>query len=95
MAEYETVRVEVDLSPEERQEYEAERAIYLEFVRGQGIRNGQPARLERLHHALGAHRRRATRDGVPIAGSASCPSARKPSSTTSNGYSTRTAARRR
>ena len=40
LAEYETVRVEVDLSPDEREEYEAERAIYLEFVRGQGIRMG-------------------------------------------------------
>jgi len=40
LAEYETVRVEVDLSPEERAEYEAERAIYLDFVRSQGIRMG-------------------------------------------------------
>jgi len=40
LAEYETVRVEVDLSPQEREEYEAERAIYLEFVRSQGIRMG-------------------------------------------------------
>lgn len=42
LAEYETVRVEVDLSPDERSEYEAERAVYLEFVRGQGIRMGSP-----------------------------------------------------
>jgi superfamily II DNA or RNA helicase len=40
LAEYETVRVEVDLNPEERAEYEQERAIYLDFVRGQGIRMG-------------------------------------------------------
>jgi len=40
LAEYETVRVEVDLSSEERTEYEAERAIYLDFVRSQGIRMG-------------------------------------------------------
>jgi superfamily II DNA or RNA helicase len=40
LAEYETVRVEVDLSPEERGEYEIERGIYLDFVRGQGIRMG-------------------------------------------------------
>lgn len=42
LAEYETVRVEVDLSPDERSEYEIERAIYLDFVRGQGIRMGTP-----------------------------------------------------
>jgi superfamily II DNA or RNA helicase len=42
LAEYETVRVEVDLSPEERVEYELERGIYLDFVRGQGIRMGSP-----------------------------------------------------
>ena len=40
LAEYETVRVEVDLSPEERAEYELERGIYLDFVRSQGIRMG-------------------------------------------------------
>ncbi len=40
LAEYETVRVEVDLSAEERAEYELERAIYLDFVRSQGIRMG-------------------------------------------------------
>ncbi|HEX3777554.1 MAG TPA: DEAD/DEAH box helicase family protein [Polyangiaceae bacterium] len=40
LAEYETVRVEVDLSPEERSEYDAERGIYLDFVRSQGIRMG-------------------------------------------------------
>jgi len=42
LAEYETVRVEVDLSPEERAEYESERAVYLDFVRSQGIRMGTP-----------------------------------------------------
>ncbi|MEO7036687.1 MAG: DEAD/DEAH box helicase family protein [Polyangiaceae bacterium] len=40
LAEYETVRVEVDLSPEERAEYDQEREIYLSFVRSQGIRMG-------------------------------------------------------
>ena len=42
LAEYETVRVEVDLSPEERAEYDREREIYLDFVRSQGIRMGSP-----------------------------------------------------
>ena len=42
LAEYETVRVEVDLSPEERAEYELERGIYLDFVRSHGIRMGSP-----------------------------------------------------
>ncbi|HET7545070.1 MAG TPA: DEAD/DEAH box helicase family protein [Polyangiaceae bacterium] len=42
LAEYETVHVEVDLSPEERTEYELERGIYLDFVRSQGIRMGSP-----------------------------------------------------
>jgi len=42
LAEYETVRVEVDLSPAERAEYELERGIYLDFVRSQGIRMGSP-----------------------------------------------------
>jgi superfamily II DNA or RNA helicase len=37
LAEYETIRVELELTPEERKEYEAERAIYLDFVRKQGI----------------------------------------------------------
>jgi superfamily II DNA or RNA helicase len=40
LAEYETVRVEVDLSTDERAEYEVERGIYLDFVRSQGIRMG-------------------------------------------------------
>jgi superfamily II DNA or RNA helicase len=43
LADYETVRVAVELGPEERLLYEAERKIYLDFVRGQGIRMGSPA----------------------------------------------------
>jgi superfamily II DNA or RNA helicase len=40
LAEYETVRVDVELSPDERAEYEEERAIYLSFLRSSGIRMG-------------------------------------------------------
>jgi superfamily II DNA or RNA helicase len=42
LADYETVRLSVELLPEERAEYDAERAIYLEFVRAQGLRMGSP-----------------------------------------------------
>ena len=42
LAEYETERVAIELTPEEREEYDAQRAIYLGFVRGQGIRMGSP-----------------------------------------------------
>jgi len=40
LAEYETVRVDVELDQEERAEYEAERALYLSFLRSSGIRMG-------------------------------------------------------
>jgi len=40
LAEYETVRVDVELDPEERTEYEAERALYLAFLRSSGVRMG-------------------------------------------------------
>jgi superfamily II DNA or RNA helicase len=43
LADYETVRVDVALSGEEQLEYAAERKIYLEFLRGQGIRMGSPS----------------------------------------------------
>ncbi len=43
LAEYETVRVDVELSPEERAEYETERAIYLAFSRSSGVRMGSPS----------------------------------------------------
>lgn len=39
---YETRRVIVNLSPAERAEYEAERAIYVGFLRSQGINMGSP-----------------------------------------------------
>lgn len=42
LAEYETLRVAIELTPDERAEYEAERAVYLAFVRQQGIRMGSP-----------------------------------------------------
>lgn len=38
LADYDTERVSLSLSPSEREEYDAERAIYLGFLRSQGIR---------------------------------------------------------
>jgi len=38
LADYETERISVELSPEERAEYDSERAIYRDFVRSRGIR---------------------------------------------------------
>ncbi|HEY6079990.1 MAG TPA: DEAD/DEAH box helicase family protein [Polyangiaceae bacterium] len=43
LADYEVERIDVELTEAERREYEAERAIYLEFVRGQGIRFDHPS----------------------------------------------------
>lgn len=43
LADYETVRIAVELSPDEREEYERDRRVYLSFVRAQGIRLGTPA----------------------------------------------------
>lgn len=42
LADYETVRVHVELSPEQQEEYRAERAVYLGFLRKHGIRMGGP-----------------------------------------------------
>jgi superfamily II DNA or RNA helicase len=42
LAPYDTVRLEVPLSAEERETYEAERGIYLGFLRSHGIRMGEP-----------------------------------------------------
>jgi superfamily II DNA or RNA helicase len=42
LADYETRRVAIELTEEERQEYDAERSVYLAFVRQQGIRMGSP-----------------------------------------------------
>jgi len=67
LAEYDTERLTVALSPAERAEYEAERGIYLSFVRQQGIRLGSPrgfgefvlraARSEVGQRAMRAYRR--------------------------------------
>ena len=67
LAEYETERIGVELAPDERAEYEAERAIYLAFLRAQGIRMADPngwrefimraARGEQGRRALRAYRR--------------------------------------
>jgi superfamily II DNA or RNA helicase len=43
LADYQTVRLEVELSAADRQEYKSERAIYLGFLAGQGIRMGTPS----------------------------------------------------
>jgi superfamily II DNA or RNA helicase len=43
LADYEVERIDVELTLDERREYEAERAIYLDFVRGQGIRFDHPS----------------------------------------------------
>ncbi|MCA9586766.1 MAG: DEAD/DEAH box helicase family protein [Myxococcales bacterium] len=43
LAEYETVRITVDLSPEEREEHDAERALYRAFLGAQGIRMSSPS----------------------------------------------------
>jgi superfamily II DNA or RNA helicase len=42
LADYETVQVDVELEPLEREEHDAERAIYLAFVARNGIRLGSP-----------------------------------------------------
>jgi superfamily II DNA or RNA helicase len=42
LSEYETIRVEVDLSEEERREYEEQRGVYIDFVRSHGIRMSDP-----------------------------------------------------
>jgi superfamily II DNA or RNA helicase len=67
LADYETVRVTVDLSPAEREEYAAERALYLRFLQTQGISMGHPsgwsdfliraARSEEGRRAFRAYRR--------------------------------------
>lgn len=42
LADYETERVAVELDPDEREEYERERAIYVGFIRSQNIRMSSP-----------------------------------------------------
>jgi superfamily II DNA or RNA helicase len=43
LAEYEIVRVSIALSPEERAEHDAERAVYRDFVNRRGIRMSDPS----------------------------------------------------
>jgi superfamily II DNA or RNA helicase len=43
LAEYETVRVSIELAPEERAEHDRERAIYRAFVKRRGIRMSDPS----------------------------------------------------
>ena len=43
LASYETQRIEISLTDEERDEYRAERALYLAFLRGQGIHMSSPS----------------------------------------------------
>jgi len=67
LADYETVRVTVDLASEERAEYERERAIYREFLRASGIVMTSPrgfsdfiirsSRTEEGRRAFAAYRR--------------------------------------
>ncbi len=67
LAEYETERIAVALSEDERAEYEYQRGIYLSFVRAQGIRMGSPqgwsefimrsSRSEEGRRAMRAYRR--------------------------------------
>lgn len=42
LSDYETVRVEVDLTPDEREEHDRERAIYVQFLARQRIRLSSP-----------------------------------------------------
>lgn len=77
LAEYETVRVDVELDQEERAEYEAERALYLAFLRSSGIRMGsrsgwndflmRASRTPDGVRALAAYRRQRTLSLAPKA----------------------------
>src|SRR5690606_1979032 len=42
LSEYDTVRVPIELSPAEREEYQEQRKIYTGFIRANGIRMGTP-----------------------------------------------------
>jgi superfamily II DNA or RNA helicase len=61
LSDYETERVTLSLSPSEREEYDAERAVYIGFIRSQGIRmNGPQGWMEFVQRsARGAAGRRA------------------------------------
>ena len=43
LADYDTERITVSLTVEERAEYASQREVYLDFVRSQGIRMGSPS----------------------------------------------------
>ena len=51
LAEYRVVRIDVDLTPEEKDRYDAARAIYRQFVRDNGISLGSPAGWQRFIQA--------------------------------------------
>ncbi|UJR79922.1 DEAD/DEAH box helicase family protein [Sandaracinus amylolyticus] len=67
LADYDVVRIPVHLTPEERDEYEAERSVYRAFLAKSGIRMSQPdgwgkfimlsARSAEGHRAMQAYRR--------------------------------------
>jgi superfamily II DNA or RNA helicase len=67
LADYETVTIHVELDAQQREQYAAERALYLAFLRKQGIRMGSPrgfrefimraSRSNEGRHALQAYRR--------------------------------------
>lgn len=67
LADYETVRIGVELDAAEREEYEAERALYLAFLRSAGVRMSTPrgwqdfvirsSRSEQGRRAMRAYRR--------------------------------------
>jgi superfamily II DNA or RNA helicase len=67
LSDYETMRVTVDLSPEERADYESERAVYRKFIADHGISMASPSgfsdfiirssRTEEGRRAFAAYRR--------------------------------------
>ncbi len=67
LSDYETERIEVELSTSERAEYDSERATYVAFLRKTGIRMGSPtgwsdfimlsSRSDEGRRAMAAHRR--------------------------------------
>ncbi len=61
LAEYDTERVSIELSPEERADHDAERAIYRHFVQSRGIRMSQPSGWGQfiMHASQSAEGRRA------------------------------------
>jgi superfamily II DNA or RNA helicase len=48
LSDYNVIRVHVDLTPEEREQYEESRAQYREFVQSRGIRMGSPRGWQRF-----------------------------------------------